>query len=72
MKPTLGYRSCIEFIKGKTWIAVGQGGIDYSLDDGLTWLPGPNGKGFHVVRRSRKGSTIFMAGNGKISVLEIR
>lgn len=70
-KPTQGYRSCVEFIKDKIWVAAGQGGIDYSLDNGLTWALGPNEKGFHVVRRARQGSRIFVAGSGKVSIIEI-
>jgi hypothetical protein len=70
--PTKGYRSSVEFITGKTWIALGQGGIDFSIDDGLNWIPGPDEKGFHVVRRSRKGTKVLAAGNGKVSIIEIK
>ena len=70
--PTHGYRSSVEFIKEKIWIALGQGGIDFSVDDGINWFPGIDEKGFHVVRRTRKGEKIFAAGNGKISIIEIK
>jgi photosystem II stability/assembly factor-like uncharacterized protein len=68
-KPTIqtgGYRSGVEFISGKTWIAVGQGGADISSDDAKTWKPFEAGKGLHVVRRARNGKKVFMAGNGRV------
>jgi photosystem II stability/assembly factor-like uncharacterized protein len=64
--PTGGYRSGIEYISGKTWIAVGQSGVDASFSDGKTWQAIGNEKGLHVVRRARKGSKIFAAGNGRV------
>jgi photosystem II stability/assembly factor-like uncharacterized protein len=64
---TGGYRSGVEHILGKTWIAVGQGGADISTDDAKTWKPFDSGKGLHVVRRARNGSKIFVAGNNRIA-----
>jgi photosystem II stability/assembly factor-like uncharacterized protein len=69
-KPTVqtgGYRSGVEYISGKTWIAIGQGGADISTDDGKTWKPFDAGKGLHVVRRARSGSKIFVAGNNRVA-----
>jgi photosystem II stability/assembly factor-like uncharacterized protein len=63
---TGGYRSGVEYILGKTWIAVGQGGADISVDDAKTWKPFETGTGLHVVRRARNGKKIFMAGNGRV------
>jgi photosystem II stability/assembly factor-like uncharacterized protein len=70
--PTRGYRSAVEFIFEKTWFALGQGGFDFSIDDGMNWIKGPEEKGLHVVRRTRYGTKIFAAGNGKVSIIEIR
>jgi len=64
--PTRGYRSCVEFIFRKTWIAVGQGGLDLSEDNGMNWKSFSDVKGLHVVRMARKGAMILAAGNGKV------
>ena len=72
-KPQLatgGYRSGVEYIDKKIWIAVGQPGADISFNDGKDWSPIQNEKGLHVIRRARKGSKILAAGNGR--VVEIR
>lgn len=67
-----GYRSCVEFISGKKWIVVGQGGMDASYDNGMNWKKLSDEKGLHVVRRSRGGKKILAAGNGKIVVVELQ
>lgn len=71
-KPTGGYRSGIEFITGKIWIAVGQPGADVSFTDGRTWESIPNEKALHVVRKARNGSRIFAAGNGRVAEIQIQ
>lgn len=68
--PTRGYRSCVEFISGTKWIAVGQKGIDLSQDNGKNWTPFSNEKGLHVIRKARSGKRIFAAGNGRIITIE--
>ena len=68
LKPTGGYRECVEFINGKTAIAIGPAGADISYDQGKSWIALNADKGFHVVRKARKGSLIVMAGNGKLRV----
>jgi len=65
---TGGYRECVEFIDHKTAIATGPGGTDISRDKGETWQPLPDEKGFHVIRKSRKGSLIILAGKGRIFI----
>ena len=63
-----GYRSCVEFLEGDTWLTCGLNGVDYSKDDGKTW--GLISKeGFNVCRKSKKGKAVFFAGNGKIGKL---
>ena len=72
---TRGYRECIEVIdkKQQTLIAVGPTGIDISLNKGLDWAGLYNEKSFHVVRRSRKGKLIVLAGgDGRIATLTKR
>lgn len=69
--PPHGYRSCVEWIKDKTWISCGLNGVDMSTDDGNTWN-WISKEGFHVCRRSKKGHTIFFAGSGgRIGILSV-
>ncbi len=70
-KSTRGYRSCVEFISGRNWLAVGQTGIDISWNNGKTWLPFSDEKGFHVLRKARQGKIILAAGNNKIVMINI-
>jgi photosystem II stability/assembly factor-like uncharacterized protein len=67
--PTNGYRECVEFIAPERLIATGPGGSDISNDGGRNWQPLNPDKDFHVVRKSRKGSLIVMAGIGKIRTI---
>jgi len=69
--PPHGYRSCIEYIGGDTWICCGLNGVDYSKDNGKTWKLISN-ESFHVCRKARDGNTVFLAGNnGMIGKLEL-
>ncbi|MCW5913322.1 MAG: oxidoreductase [Chitinophagaceae bacterium] len=66
IKPTTppgGYRSCVEYIKGSRWITCGLTGVDISNDDGKNWKQ-ISGTSFHVVRKAKKGSAVFLAGSG--------
>lgn len=65
--PTHGYRECVEWISAKALIAVGPGGADISTDGGLSWRMLSDEKGLHVIRKARKGTSIFCAGSsGKL------
>lgn len=69
--PTRGYRECVELVAPEKVLAVGPGGADYSIDGGKSWHPESNEKGFHVVRKARKGNCVLTAGaRGKIAVLK--
>ena len=61
--PPSGYRSCIEYISGKSWITCGLNGVDYSTDDGLKFIP-VSPESYHVCRRAKKGKAVFLAGGG--------
>ena len=61
--PPTGYRSCVEHIKKKQWITCGLNGVDISNDDGKTFT-NISKEGFHVVRKAKKGSAVFFAGQG--------
>lgn len=68
---TRGYRECVEFISENVVIAVGPSGMDISKNGGASWLPFSEEKGFHVVRRARKGSLVIFAGAGaKVGFLQ--
>ncbi len=64
-----GYRSCVEFIDRNTLITCGLNGVDISFDGAANWK-NISTASFHVVRRSKKGELVFLAGNnGKIGKL---
>jgi photosystem II stability/assembly factor-like uncharacterized protein len=72
VSPTRGYRECVEFVDGRTAIATGPSGTDITYDLGVHWQPISDEKQFHVVRKSRKGNLIIMAGgDGKISIVTL-
>ncbi len=62
--PTWGYRECVTYINPLTVLATGPSGTDISYDGGKNWKPLSDEKGFHVVRKSRKGQLIIIAGAG--------
>jgi photosystem II stability/assembly factor-like uncharacterized protein len=66
--PTRGYRECVEYINGKTWIAAGPTGIDISYDNGVSWQALSDEKGMHVVRKARNGKLVLIAGKEKTMV----
>jgi hypothetical protein len=64
-----GYRSCIEYVSGKTWITCGLSGVDISEDDGNNFRL-ISKDSFHVCRKAKKGKAVFFAGgNGRIGKL---
>ena len=66
----MGYRSCVEYLSKKTWITCGLNGVDISNDDGDNWKS-ISTESFHVVRKAKKGTAVYFAGNnGKIGKLE--
>ena len=58
-----GYRSCVEYLYGNTWITCGLNGVDLSRDEGKNWEP-LSTESFHVVRKAKNGKAVFLAGNG--------
>lgn len=58
-----GYRSGIAWIEEDRWITCGTSGVDISEDAGISWRS-ISPKGYHVCVRSKKGKTIFLAGQG--------
>jgi len=58
-----GYRSCVEYVKKKTWISCGLNGIDISTDEGKNW-EWISTESFHACRKAKKGSTVYFSGGG--------
>jgi len=67
---TGGFRECVEFIDTLTAIAAGPGGFDITFDGGREWSTFSEEKGFHVIRKARKGNLIIAAGNNKTAVIK--
>jgi photosystem II stability/assembly factor-like uncharacterized protein len=67
-----GYRSCVEFIDTKHAITCGLTGVDISNDAGIQWNS-ISSTGFHVCRKAKKGSAVYLAGNnGRIGKLILK
>lgn len=64
-----GYRSCVEFISHDRLIACGLNGVDISDDKGMNWKKIAD-EGYHVCRKAKKGSAVFLAGSAKIGKLK--
>lgn len=62
-QPPSGYRSCVEYLSGTTWITCGLNGVDITNDDGAHFKKISN-IGFHVCRKAKNGKAVFMAGGG--------
>jgi photosystem II stability/assembly factor-like uncharacterized protein len=64
-----GYRSCVEFIRKKTWITCGLNGVDITKDDGQHFTT-ISKTGYHVCRKAKKGKAVYFAGGqGRIGKL---
>ena len=67
--PPHGYRSCVEYITKTKLICCGTTGVDISDDGGKNWKL-ISTEGFHVCRKAKDGTAVFLAGpNGKIAKL---
>lgn len=67
--PPHGYRSCVEYITKTKLICCGTTGVDFSDDGGKNWKL-ISTEGFHVCRKAKDGTAVFLAGpNGKIAKL---
>jgi photosystem II stability/assembly factor-like uncharacterized protein len=64
-----GYRSCVEFISKDRLVTCGLSGVDVSADGGKRWRK-ISDTGFHVCRKAKKGTAVFLAGNGRVGRLE--
>jgi photosystem II stability/assembly factor-like uncharacterized protein len=67
--PPFGYRSCVEYLSKSKLITCGITGVDVSEDGGNNWR-NISATGFHVVRKAKKGSAVFLAGGkGRVAKL---
>lgn len=61
-----GYRSCVEYYSKTEAFACGLNGVDRTNDGGKTWV-WISKESFHVVRASKLGGAVYLAGtNGKV------
>jgi photosystem II stability/assembly factor-like uncharacterized protein len=61
-----GYRSCVAYVpgtRGRTLVAVGPSGSEYSADGGRTWVSLGAG-GFHALSVAPSGDVAWAAGEG--------
>ncbi len=66
-----GYRSSVVFVPGtqSTYIAVGRGGSDITIDDGISWSP-LNNDGYYCLSIDKTGRVGWAAGaDGRIAKL---
>lgn len=68
--PPHGYRSCVIYLDKDNWLTCGLNGIDYSEDDGNTWV-WISKESFHVCKKAKKGKVVFFAGSGRVGKLVI-
>lgn len=66
--PTNGYRSCVIYQRG-IFYACGTNGIDYSIDNGVTWIP--IAKGVYFALASDSNHLYATSKNGKIDVFQL-
>lgn len=70
VKGPKGYKSCVEYLYGETWICCGLTGVDISNDGGKTWNHISNDS-YHSCDIGKNGKGIFFSGNkSRIGVLE--
>ena len=68
-----GYRSCVAYVpgtRGRTLVAVGPSGSDFSTDGGRTWSP-LGAEGFHAVGVAPRGEAAWAVGeDGRVARIE--
>jgi photosystem II stability/assembly factor-like uncharacterized protein len=65
-----GYRSCIIYLNKNNWLTCGLNGVDYSEDDGQYWK-WISKESFHVCKKAKNGTAVFLAGGGKVGRLVV-
>ncbi|MBW8687718.1 beta propeller repeat protein [Chitinophaga rhizophila] len=67
--PPSGYRSCVQHISGKIYVATGTSGTDISEDGGINWTR-ISKEGYHVAGVDR--TLVWLAGSKKLGMFSIR
>ena len=68
-KSPQGYKSCVEYLYGDTWICCGLTGVDISNDNGKTWSQ-ISKDSYHACRKAKNGKVVYLSGNkSRIGVL---
>ncbi|MBL0340781.1 MAG: oxidoreductase [Bacteroidetes bacterium] len=71
--PTNGYRECVLIVNDSIALTVGPNGMDVSYDAGKYWESLSDLKGFHTVKKSKKGDAIVLSGAaGKIATISAK
>ncbi len=70
------FRSCVIWLdnnSNKIAFAIGKTGCDYSIDNGVTWIPGNDEKGYYTARPVPGELTGYAAGSdGKIAKFRLK
>lgn len=65
-----GYQSCVERLKGHTYISTGTSGSNISTNSGKTWTK-ISDSSFNVCCKAKHGTLVLLAGNnGRIAILK--
>jgi photosystem II stability/assembly factor-like uncharacterized protein len=68
---TVGFQSCVEFVKGDTFVATGTPGSSITTDGGKNWSKIDDAS-YNVCRKAKRGTLVLFAGNaGKIGILKM-
>nr|WP_294941770.1 YCF48-related protein [uncultured Mucilaginibacter sp.] len=63
-----GYQSCVEYIKGDTFLSTGTPGSNITTDGGKNWVK-IDSTSYNVCRKAKKGNLVLLAGDkGKIGI----
>jgi photosystem II stability/assembly factor-like uncharacterized protein len=67
-----GYRSCVAPVPGRAgcWIAVGDSGSDFTVDDGQSWRR-LGDRGYHVVGFAADGTGFAVGAGGRVARLMV-
>jgi photosystem II stability/assembly factor-like uncharacterized protein len=71
VKEPAGFQSCVEYLKGDTFLSTGTPGSNITTDGGKNWTK-IDDTSFNVCRKAKHGKLVLLAGNsGKIAILKM-